>query len=159
MMTNSDRRIQDTLSANSASESDSRTYFRLMVSLSGVTPKGSQPTDWAFLAALVTEWSWRLEIMRKNLVQDNDEVMYVFLMRKENYKILCQVGASARDMHAVAAVMDTGAGPNCILEGELPIAVRSTVRQVPSFFVFDANGNPLSLAVIDTLSIRMACTW
>ena len=105
---------------------------------------------------LAEEWQWRikiiLEIPRPSRVMMADQ--YVFLMRLDNYKVVIEYGSSASDLQEGAAVLDTGAGPNCIREDAVPQGARSKIREDPDYRVFDANGNALSLRGVVTLRVR-----
>ena len=106
--------------------------------------------------ALAKEWQWRIEIVlrmpEQNRVLTADH--YVFLMRRENYKVIIEYGTSSQTLHTSAAVLDTGAGPNCIREDAVPEDAVALIRDEPNYRVFDANGNPLSLRGVVTLRVR-----
>ena len=45
-----------------------------------------------------------------------DEGVSINLLRTEHYKVTVLLGCSKMLMHAVSAVLDTGAGPNLVRE-------------------------------------------
>lgn len=134
---------------------ETQAYFKLMLSLSDSIPKGEAPTSLESFTALATEWSSRLEVIRRLSAEKHSLSMYVFLTSKANYKILCQVGTSAKEMTEVPTVLDTGAGTNYICEDELLEAARQLVKQESSFRAFDANGNALSLFEVSTGMLKV----
>lgn len=89
---------------------DTKACFKLMLSLSGSMPKGEAPTSLKPFKALPNEWSCRLEVIRRLPTEKQSDAMYVLLMRKKNSKVLCQVGAAAKEMKEVPAPARHGRG-------------------------------------------------
>ena len=79
----------------------------------------------------------------------------VLLLRKENYKVKANIGLSTSSLWRHVAVLDTGAGPNCVNRDSLPPGWQRRLRPVPGYSVYDASGGTLKILGVVTLAVEV----
>ena len=84
-----------------------------------------------------------------------EDAMNDFLFKKENFKVAAAIGLSPSTLESFPVVVDTGAGPNCVRFSVLPKAAQKKIRYRDGYKVVDANGNPLSIAGVISLFVRI----
>ncbi len=67
----------------------------------------------------------------------------MFLLSAPNYQAQAGIGRNSPGLQNVTAILDTWAGPNCILQLELPSDWEEFRKEAPAIQVRDANKNPL----------------
>lgn len=76
-------------------------------------------------------------------------------MAKRNYKVYADLGVSDQYMVRQLSVLDTGAGPNFLVESLIPPHLRSRIRATPLVDIADANNRPLSTVGVIDLLVRL----
>ncbi|CAN8071373.1 unnamed protein product, partial [Agarophyton chilense] len=111
-----------------------------------LTRKDTADADSKHLGVLRRPWIR----IRNNRIPDR-----VLVMAKRNYKVYADLGLHTQFMVRHLTVLDTGAGPNFIVESLLPPPLRSIIRSETVPDVLDANNNPLKTAGVIDLVIRL----
>jgi len=79
----------------------------------------------------------------------------ILLFSSENYKVHAEIGTSPHHLHHTGAVLDTGAGPNCIRADILPPNWEAWNIPNLNSGPVDAQGNRVEIVGITSLYVRL----
>ena len=79
----------------------------------------------------------------------------VLMMAKRNYKIYADIGLQKQLLAKKVAVLDTGAGPNCVRESDLPPGYEASMRYGPVPNIGDANNKPIAMKGYIAMLLRV----
>jgi len=85
----------------------------------------------------------------------NKYVAAILLMSSPNYKIHTRIGTSASHLHYSGAILDTGAGPNCIRKDLLPEGWAAWKLPQGMKPIVDAQNQPIPICGITTLYVQV----
>ncbi len=82
----------------------------------------------------------------------------ILVLRAPNNKV--QVGTALEPAHLCSevAILDTGAGPNCVRRARLPAGWETGLLDAPAMRVRDANRNPLPVNCVISLYVQLGTT-